>query len=213
MWQSLQPLIESLFVGPVWPASVLLLLVLGYLLLSLGTSWDLDGPDLDVDVHVWQSLGAATLRWLHLDSVPIVIWGGLFACVNWLLAYILWNAFDSARHEPTLLVSALLATRNAVIAAVITRFATAPLAPYLGGGAAYSEETLIGRSCVVSSGEATPTFGQAKYDTGGAPLLLNIRTDGPHLAKGTSVRIIAFDPSKRIYSVTLDTDTSSGTHT
>src|SRR5690554_1228673 len=117
MWQSLQPLIESLFVGPVWPASVLLLLVLGYLLLSLGTSWDAEGPDLEVDAHVWQSLGVATLRWLHLDSVPIVIWGGLFACINWLLAYILWNAFDAARHEPTLLVSALLATRNAVIAA------------------------------------------------------------------------------------------------
>ena len=105
----------------------------------------------------------------------------------------------------------------AVIAAVITKFATAPLAPYLGGGAAYSEETLIGRSCVVSSGEATPTFGQAKYNTGGAPLLLNIRTDGPHLAKGTPVRIVSFDPSKRIYSVTLDTDTDlntfSGTQT
>lgn len=213
MWQSLQPLIESLFVGPVWPASVLLLLVLGYLILSLGASWDMDGPDLEVDAHVWQSLGAATLRWLHLDAIPVVIWGGLFACINWLLAYILWNAFDSARHEPTLLVSATLAARNAIIAAVITKFATAPLAPYLGGGTAYGEETLIGRSCVVSSGEATPTFGQAKYDTGGAPLLLNIRTDGPHLAKGTAVRIIAFDPTKRVYSVTLDTDTSSGTHT
>ncbi len=213
MWQSLQPLIESLFVGPVWPASVLLLLVLGYLILSLGTSWDMDGPDLEVDAHVWQSLGAATLRWLHLDSVPIVIWGGLFACINWLLAYILWNAFDTARHEPTLLVSATLAARNAIMAAVITKFATAPLAPYLGGGPAYSEETLIGRSCVISSGEATPTFGQAKYDTGGAPLLLNIRTDGPHLVKGTIVRIVAFDPSKRVYSVTLDTETSSGTHT
>lgn len=213
MWQSLQPLIESLFVGPVWPASVLLLLVLGYLILSLGASWDMDGPDLEVDAHVWQSLGAATLRWLHLDAIPVVIWGGLFACINWLLAYILWNAFDSARHEPTLLVSATLAARNAIIAAVITKFATAPLAPYLGGGTVYGEETLIGRSCVVSSGEATPTFGQAKYDTGGAPLLLNIRTDGPHLAKGTAVRIIAFDPTKRVYSVTLDTDTSSGTHT
>lgn len=211
MWQSLQPLIESLFVGPGWPASVLLLLVLGYLIVSLGTSFDMDGPELDVDAHVWQSFGATTLHWLHLDSVPVVIWGGLFACINWLLAYILWNAFDSLRHEPTLWISALLAVRNAVIAAVLTKFATAPLAPYLGGAATYSEETLIGRSCVVSSGEATPTFGQAKYDTGGAPLLLNIRTDGPHVPKGTVVRIIAFDPTKRIFSVTLDTDTSSGT--
>jgi hypothetical protein len=215
VWQSLQPIIESLFVGPVWPASVLLLLVLGYLLLSLGIALDLDSPDLDFDAHGMQSLGAATLRWLHLDTIPIAIWGGLFACVNWLLAYILWNAFDSARHDPTWLPSLLLATRNGVIAAVITKFATAPLAPYFGDAEVYSEETLIGQSCIVSSGEATATFGQAKFNTGGAPLLLNIRTDGPHLVKGTSVRIIAFDPSKRIYSVTpsaaADTGPSSET--
>jgi hypothetical protein len=207
MWQSLQPMLESLFVGPVWPASVLLLLVLGYLLLSLVSSLDLDAPDLDLDAHGWQSLGAATLRWLHLDTIPIVIWGGLFACLNWLLAYILWNAFDSARHEPTLLVSSLLAIRNAVMAVVITKVTTSPLEPYFGKGSVYSEQTLIGQSCVVSSGEATPKFGQAKYDTGGAPLLLNIRTDGPHLRKGTVVRIISFDPCKRIYSVVPDTDT------
>lgn len=213
MWQTVEPIIESLFVGPIWPASVLLLLVLGYLLLSLVGSLDFDGPDLDLDTHGWQSLGAATLRWLHLDTIPIVIWGGLFACVNWLLAYILWNAFDSARHEPTLLVTLLLATRNAVIAAVITKFATAPLEPYLGKGSAYSEETLIGQSCIVSSGEATPVFGQAKFDTGGAPLLLNIRTDGPHLVKGTPVRIVSFDPTKRIYCVTSHTGTPSETRT
>jgi hypothetical protein len=208
MWQSLQSVIDSLFVGPIWPASVLLLLVLSYLLLSLGSSFDLDA-DVDLDAHGWQSMGAATLRWLHLDTIPIAIWGGLFACVNWLLAYILWNAYDSARHDPTLLTSALLATRNAVIAAMITKFATAPLAPLLRKSFAYSEETLIGQTCVVSSGEATPTFGQAKFNTGGAPLLLNIRTDGPHLAKGTSVRITGFDPTKRTYSVTSDSGTPS----
>ena len=197
-------MIESLFVGPVWPASVLLLLVLGYLLLSLVSSLDFDTPEVDFDTHGWQSLGASTLRWLHMDTIPIVIWGGLFACFNWLLAYILWSAFDSARHQPTLLVSVVLAIRNGVIAAVITKFVTAPLEPYLGKGAVYSEETLVGQSCIVSSGEATPSFGQAKYDTGGAPLLLNIRTDGPHLIKGTRVRIVSFDPSKRTYFVTAD---------
>lgn len=204
MWQPLQSFIDSLFVGPVWPASVLLLLVLGYLLLSLVTTLGLESAEVDLDAHGWQGLGASTLAWLHLDTIPIAVWGGLFACFNWLLAYILWNVIDATAHEPTLLTSFMLATRNAVIAAVITKVVTAPLASYLGNAVRYDEQTLVGRCCVVASGEATPTFGQAKFDTGGAPLLLNIRTDGLHLTKGTVVRIVAFDAHQRTYLVTLD---------
>lgn len=202
MWQWLQPVIDSLFVGPLWPASVLLLLVISYLAISLITSIDFDGPDIDLDANAWQSLGATTLRWLHLDTIPIVIWAGIFACVNWLLAYILWNSFDSLRYEPTLTTSALLAARNGVLAGLVTRYATTPMLPYLAKGLAYDDESLVGQTAIISSGEATPQFGQAKYDTGGAPLLLNIRTDGPHVIKGTKVRIVAFEPSKRTYTVT-----------
>lgn len=202
MWQTLQPVIDSLFVGPLWPASVLLLLVIGYLALSLLTAIDFDGPDFDLDAHGWQSLGATTLRWLHLDTIPIIIWAGIFACVNWLLAYILWNSFDSHRYEATLTTSALLAIRNCVIAGVITRYTTTPMLPYLAKGLAYDDESLVGQTAIISSGEATPQFGQAKYSTGGAPLLLNVRTDGPHVIKGTSVRIVAFEPRKRTYTVT-----------
>lgn len=202
MWQTLQPVIDSLFVGPLWPASVLLLLVIGYLALSLITAVDFDGPDFDLDAHGWQSLGAATLKWLHLDTIPIVIWAGVFACVNWLLAYILWNSFDSQGVEPKLVTSALLAIRNGVIAGVITRYTTTPMLPYLAKGLAYDDESLVGQTAIISSGEATPQFGQAKYDTGGAPLLLNVRTDGQHAIKGTKVRILAYEPRKRTYTVT-----------
>jgi len=211
MWQTLQPVIDSLFVGPLWPASVLLLLVVSYLAISLLSSLDIDGLDLDIDpnAHGWQSLGALSLRWLHLDEIPLVIWGGVFACVNWLIAYILWTAFDSQRYEPTLMVSVLLSIRNGVIAGTLTKFATAPLVPYLAKSLAYDDGSLIGQTAVISSGEATPAFGQAKYDTGGAPLLLNIRTDGPHLRKGTVVRIASYEPTKRTYIVTPSTITDT----
>ena len=202
MWQTLQPIIDSLFVGPLWPASVLILIVFGYLLVSLVTTLDIDTPDADLNADGWQSLGGTTLRWLHLDTIPLVLWVGLFATANWLIAYILWNAFDSSHYAPTLVTSALLATRNAVMAGVITKVVTAPLVPYLAKSYGYDDESLIGNTAIVSSGEATPRFGQAKFDTGGAPLLLNIRTDGPHLTKGTVVRILAYEPSKRTYLVT-----------
>ncbi len=211
MWRTLQPVIDSLFVGPVWPASVLLLLVFVYVGLSLITSFDLggtggDGVEIDWDAHGWQSLGAASWRWFHLDSIPIVVWFGIFAAFHWLLAYILWHSFDSSRHEPTFLVTVLLTVRNGTIAALLTRSVTAPLVPYLAKRYGYEDESLIGSTAVVSSGQATSTYGQAKFNTGGAPLLLNIRTTGDSIAKGSAVRIVSYEPVKRVYIVTPEAD-------
>lgn len=213
MWQAVGPLIDSMFVGPIWPASVLLLLVLAYLGIALFASIDIHGADLDLNSDGWQSLGASSIRWLNLDKIPIVVWLGIFAGLQWMIAYIGWHAYDASRHQPTWLPTIWLAIRNATLAGMLTRWITAWMAPYVGGHAGYDQETLLGGTAVVSSGEATPEFGQAKYDTGGAPLLLNIRTDGPHLVKGTQVRLVFFEPTKRTYVVTplIEPDTPTET--
>jgi len=207
MWQGLQAAIDSLFVGPLWPASVLVLIVVGYLVVSLIGMVDFEGPNLDLSIESdgWQSLGAGTLRWFHLGPIPIVLWLGCFAIFNWLIAFGLWTYFESDDYLPTLTESAILSARNAVLAAFVTKLVTGPLVPYLGDSPSFNEETIIGERCIVSSGEATATFGQAKYSTGGAPLLLNIRTDGAHLVKGDLAIIVAYDTERRIYTVTNET--------
>jgi len=207
MWQGLQAAIDSLFVGPLWPASVLVLIVVGYLVVSLIGMVDFEGPNLDLSIESdgWQSLGAGTLRWFHLGPIPIVLWLGCFAIFNWLIAFGLWTYFESDDYLPTLTESAILSARNAVLAAFVTKLATGPLVPYLGDPPSFNEETIIGERCIVSSGEATTTFGQAKYSTGGAPLLLNIQTDGAHLVKGDLAIIVAYDTERRIYTVTNET--------
>lgn len=206
----LQSLIDSLFVGPIWPATVLLLFVLVYLAIALTTAWDLDGWDLDPDG--WQGVGALSWRWLHLDTIPIILWLALFATLQWPLAYYLWYYLDCFRYEPTWGVSAILALRNAVIAMVATRFILNPLVPYFTQGLAYEPDHLIGQSATIISQFATGMYGQAKYDTGGAPLLLNVRTDGPDIPKGSIVQIVDYQPAKRLYYVILlsaDPSTSS----
>lgn len=206
MWQSLITVINSLFVGPIWPATVLLLLVLAYLLISIVAALDFDAlgmeVDADINAHPWQSLGGFTLRWLHLDTIPLVIWLGCFAVIHWLIAYIMWYAFDAGRYEATLGTSTLLTFRNGTFALLVTKLATAPLTRFMGRSLAYEDQALVGRTAVVSTTAATPEFGQAKFDTGGAPLLLNIRTDGPHARKGDRVTIVAYEPQKRLYIVT-----------
>lgn len=202
MWDSLQAAIDSLFIGPMWPASVLVLIIVGYLVLALLGAVDFDGPDWTPAGDGWQSLGATSLRWFHLGAIPIVFWLGCFSILQWLIAYGLWHFFEASRYTPTLTESLLLAGRNAVLAALATKLVTGPLVPHLSEAPTFNEETIIGEPCVICSSEATPTFGQAKYKTGGAPLLLNIRTDGAHLVKGDAATIVAYDTERRLYTVT-----------
>lgn len=238
---------NRMFVGPVWPASLLVCLMVMYTLVALIGLIDLDlnAPDLDLDADVSVDLGtpdldvaapdldlgapdgidldvaggsaeighagsfefltglaSTTLRWTNFGRVPLVIWMGVFTVLYWIVSYALWHNFDVGRYEPELLPSVLLGTRNFVMAVVATKFVTRPVVGKFQPQPGYSKDRLLGATCEISSIQATPTFGQAKFRTNAAPLLLNIRTDGKEIPRGTEVRIIDFDPSKRIYTVT-----------
>jgi hypothetical protein len=217
-----------MFVGPVWPASIIVCLLVVYTIFALIGLIDLgfDVPDIDldpsidldvdvdmgvdvghvggahVDVDFLHGLGAATARWTNFGRVPIVIWGGIFAVAFWSVSYWLWHSFDSNRYEPNWFPSILLSIRNFVIATGIAKAATQPMLGYFVDPPSYDSGRLLGSTCEICTTEATPEFGQAKFRTNASPLLLNVRTDGPHISKGTEVRIIGFDKDKRIYKVT-----------
>jgi len=73
----------------------------------------------------------------------------------------------------------------------------------------FESKSLIGQEAEISSYDASPENGQVKFKTNGAPLLLNVRTDGPHLAKGTRVWITHYDSTKRLYIVSPTTTAAS----
>ena len=230
-----EPLIElseRMFVGPVWPASILVCLLVVYTLLALiglidfgfdvpdvdlDPGIDLDVPDLDVpnldvpvdmpdgmhvDVDFLQGLGATSVRLTNFSRIPVVLWGGIFAVAFWSLSYGLWHNYDAERYDPTWLASILLSIRNFVIATAITKGVTQPMLGWFVDPPSYDHRRLLGATCEICTTEATPKFGQAKFRTNASPLVLNVRADGAHIAKGTEVRIIGFDKEKRIYTVT-----------
>ncbi|MGB7328036.1 MAG: DUF1449 domain-containing protein [Rubripirellula sp.] len=234
MSESILQFAGNMFVGPIWPASLLVCMLAIYTVFALiglvdldvdlpelempdldvpdldmpGFDVpDLDVPDVDADVgdlglDVVQGIGAATIRWTNFGRVPIVIWGGVFTLGFWTISYMFWHVFDVRRYEPTLVVSTLLTIRNVVLATGIAKVVTQPLIKHFVATPEYDQSRLIGSTCEIISPEATPTFGQAKFRTDAAPLLLNVRTDGAHIVKGNEVRIIGFDPSQRVYQVT-----------
>jgi hypothetical protein len=240
--QALSELFDKMFVGPVWPASILVCLLVMYTLVALIGLIDLDlnapdvdleadvgvdleapemdigGPDLegiDVDVsggdadighanafEFASGLAAATVRWTNFGRVPLIVWMGIFTFVFWVVSYTLWHGYDSASYAPVWIPSILLAARNGVIAVVATKLLSQPLVGRFSPPPGYDTRRLLGATCEISSLTASPTFGQAKFRTNAAPLLLNVRTDGAEIPQGTEVRIIDFDKDQRIYTVT-----------
>lgn len=209
--------------GPVLPATLLLGLMLAWSLLALLGTVDLDMPggdldldvDLDVDVDAGGGVGPAdglavlALKWLNVKDIPLVLWLGTFSLIWWLISACLWSVVDSRFFEsPGIFMSSLLVAKNLAVALPITKYATRPMKPWFIIEK-HSASSLVGKECEISSLEASPEFGQVKYKTEGSPLLLNVRTDGAHLAKGERVWITHYDAKHRVYIVSPTTTSSA----
>ena len=211
-------LADRIFVGPVWPASVLAILLLVYAILGVFGLLDLGldapdfgssntiGPDItEIIPFNWdfvQGIGGYTIRCTNFGRLPIIVWGGFFTVAYWGVSYGLWHQYDFERYASDWLTSLILSVRNAVIAVGVTKACTQPLLRFFCPPPIYGQENLLGEICVISTSQADDEFGQAEFTTTAAPLLLNIRTDGSIIPKGSPAMIIDFKPKNRIYIVT-----------
>ena len=221
MSESLIDLAERMFVGPVWPASILAILLMMYVV--LGTIGLMDfgfdppefgadpsfGPDLTplipFDWDFVQGIGGFTIRCTNFGRLPIILWGSVFAVAFWGISYGFWHEFDSEKYAGDWPTSTILSVRNMVLAVLITKACTQPLLRYFIPPPIYDHSNLLGENCEISTSQADSEFGQAKFRTQAAPLLLNIRTDGAVIRKGGRATIIDFDPDERIFTVTPST--------
>lgn len=210
-------ILNNLITGPVLPASLLLGIMLTWSALAMLGTVDLDMPGADVDLDVdldgggvgaTDGLSALCLKWANLKDVPIVIWMGIFAVLWWFISASLWSLMDSRFFDPPgILWSSLLVVKNLAIAIPLTKLSTSPMKRWFITER-LTANSLVGKECQISSLQATPEFGQVKYKTEGSPLLLNVKTDGTHLAKGATVWITHYDAKNRVYIVSA-TNTDS----
>ncbi len=197
--------LETSFSGSSMPASMLLGLVLVYWLFVIFGALDLEMFDIDldidgdVDLDSVLSLGFVPLRFLNLGRVPLMLWVSLFSMSWWSLSLAI-NHFWTLEEGNGI---GLLIARDIGLTLVATKLMTNPLRGKFDLKEPHKADKLIGGICVMLTGEATASAGQAEYETGGAPLKLNVRATDGILAKGDVGKIVDYDPEKHIYFVSI----------
>ena len=91
--------------------------------------------------------------------------------------------------------------RDFTAAALITKMVTNPMRGIFEVIEPIRGEELVGESCVITTGEATETFGEANFATGAAPLSLTVRVTDGTLQKSDLAEIVEYVAEENIYYV------------
>ncbi|MEE3369255.1 MAG: hypothetical protein VX346_07920 [Planctomycetota bacterium] len=214
--------VELLFVGPNAVASVCLLIIFGLVSISALGALDLGSLDvLDVGVGVegtgdalMLGLLAVPLRFLNLGKIPAIIWMSIFAWIFWAASLAAWLLLDQSDYagEENLISTAdtvKLALRNLVGSLFLTKLASEPLKGLFESKQRKGGNELVGEGCEIWSHHADEQFGQARFHTEGAPLLLNVRTTGKNMKKGDTGNIVSYDELTNVYVIDSAVDTPS----
>ena len=165
------------------------------------------GADADVDADVDVEAGSghagwlmSTLQFFHAGDVPIVFTLSILILAMWTISVVANHYLGNAS------VWIALAAFPVVLlgAAMITKALITPLLPVLKSIMSQTEKRvrIVGKTCVITSLEATPEYGRAEIATDGAPIVLNVKTNpGVRLARGDEAVIFEHDKQDNIYLV------------
>jgi len=174
--------------------------------LDAEADFDLEaGGDLDADAG--EGFAATTplrsvLRFFHLGEVPLMIVVSFFVVSLWAVT-LLVNHF--LNYGNIWWVAIVWLVPNVVLSLLIAKGVTMPfrrIFRYIDSGIE-PRSSFVGKTCMIKSGLATPSYGQAElFRTDGVPLLFNVKTrPGIELVKGDIVRLVAHDSLSNTYTV------------
>jgi hypothetical protein len=192
------------------PATLLLLMVVLYWITVIAgamdvTTFDVDLPDVDGDFEMGAEAAHPTLdaffEYFNLKHVPISIFLTFFALPFWACS-MMFNELVHSRTVP-LLGLAVFAV-NLPVSLHAAKAITWPMVPIFKQMKkdVSSNRDLIGSRVVVTSSTADAAFGLAEIVEEGAPITLNVRTEGETLPKGTEAVILQHIPEKDVYLIT-----------
>lgn len=184
--------------------SVLLLVAVGYWLLTLVGLLDADLLDLG-GVGGEGELGgfSGALLKFGLDGLPIALIVSGICLFAWLMSY--FADYLLLRHlDPGLLRIALGSVLVLVLFAAavpLTGLALYPLRPLFANLAGPEAPSLLGREAIVRSPKVGASQGEADLDDGGAGLILKVRSHGEEFVRGERVVLVEYLPEHNAYRV------------
>ncbi|MEO1268676.1 MAG: hypothetical protein AAFX99_11300, partial [Myxococcota bacterium] len=144
---------------------------------------------------------------MSLRGVPVTLTLSVVILISWFSSFLCSNMLGFTSQEAS---AALIygggtgvALGSLVLGVVITSVALRPLKGTFTTQRKIGQQTLIGKTCEVTSGRVTSTFGRAEFDDGAGDLLIEVRCDDPDngLKAGAMALIIDYDPDDHVYHV------------
>jgi len=188
---------------PTLPATVLVAICVLYWLFVIVGVLDFDILDFDLDFDVSADgpsvldFGFIGLRFLNIGEVPVMVWLSVFSLSMWMFSI----NFDAKVEINGFMDYLPLLLRNLGISLVVTKLITQPFKGYFQFTPPNQIETLLGKSCRVTSSMVNEKFGQAELETEGAPLKLHIRAEEETIQKGDLVRLTDYNKETQVFYV------------
>ncbi len=207
--------LQECFLTANLPATVLLLLVLGYWLMVIVGVLGMDAFDLDLDLDgefdvdggldgdVHGGPFSAFLEFMYLGDVPVVIVGSFFVVFMWIVTMVSNHYLNS---DYSFLVMLMWIVPNIIISLLATKFAISPFSKMFQNydNLDDTRENMIGQLGMVKTSHVTDKFGQLEITQDGPPLVINARTHpGTKLCKGDAARIVSYNSMDGTYLVEL----------
>lgn len=195
----------------VLPATIVLALCLVYwIFVILGAvgldTFDIDlDADADVDVDLDGDFDAAgpgsilsgILEFLYLGEVPVMIVLSFFSLSFWMIAMmtVMYSPFSG------LITGLLIYLPGLLITALATKILLAPIAAFFRkiNREEDSVKSVIGQIAELNSDSDGTRIVMGQVRTSGAPFLVNLKTRGAFLPKGSHVLIIERDAEHDLY--------------
>ena len=147
--------------------------------------------------------GASIFEVLGFGGVPVTVSVSFVVFLSWMTSL----AFSRPAKEalgalPGAIVSGGLAALCLAAGLVLAGLAVRPLRPMFATHQAPRRSELMGRVCVIASGNVDGKFGHATFEDGGAGLLLNVVCDKDNqLKRGEKALILSYDAARDAYEV------------
>lgn len=145
------------------------------------------------------------LNALGIRGVPVTVWLSLFVLYSWAI-----TLTAMATIGPSLgarlggfATGAVVSVLAIAIAAAGAAVSVRPLKPLFFVHQALGRDSLVGKTCTVTTLRVDDGFGQAQVEDGGAGLLVQVRCGEPNdLTRGSQALIFDYDSDDGVFHIT-----------